>query len=142
MFVQPRYPDPTNSIFRTDISKPCGVRVQVWLRNQVSCVHCLCCVHMLILKHTVLVYPGKKPTKGEIEKMDTLQTKEKLDKSDMLSQKGLDAYAYVLQMIERDYGDSTKPEVHVQKMHAALPFALSDPCLSTCTCCAGTLSRR
>ena len=92
---------------------------------------------MLTLKHIVPVYPGKKPTKGEIEKMDTLQTKEKSDK---LSQKGLDAYAYVLQVIERDYGDSSKPEVHAHKTHAALPFALSDPCLPTC--CAGSLSRR
>ena len=51
---------------------------------------------------------GKKPTKSEVEKMDILQTKEKSEK---LSQNSLDYY--VLQMIEKGYSDSIKPEVHM-----------------------------
>ena len=75
-----------------------------------SSMLCICtCGSVLTLMHTVVAFPGKKPTKGEMMKMDILQTKEKSEK---LSQKGLDAYEYyVLQMIERDMSDSTKPEV-------------------------------
>ena len=54
-----------------------------------------------------LCVPGKKPSKSELEKMDILPPKEKSDK---LSPKSLDAY--VMQMIEKEYSDSTKPEVH------------------------------
>ena len=56
----------------------------------------------------LLCCAGKKPTKSETEKTDILQTKEKSEK---LSQNSLEYY--VLQMIEKGYSDSTKPEVRM-----------------------------
>lgn len=83
----------------------------------VGSMFCVC----LTLMHTVMSCPGKKPTKGELVKMDIMQTKEKSEK---LSQKGLDAY--VLQMIERDYSDSTKTEV---RMNMCLYMHLHCTCI-------------
>ena len=74
---------------------------------------------------------GKKPTKSETEKTDILQTKEKSEK---LSQNSLEYY--VLQMIEKGYSDSTKPEVPSQGdelMKAKLQRSLSRPKAVTAT---------
>lgn len=79
--------------------------------------------------------PGKRPTKGELEKMDILPLKEKSDK---LSQKSLDAF--VLQMIERDYSDSAKPEVRAHTLDVrSIALCIESP---SYTCVLSRLSRK